>query len=144
MLLAKRVQRPSTSLSKIFENFFNEDMMNFPTQFNKTVPAVNIRENEDGFSLEVAAPGLNKEDFSIELNDNVLVISSSKNTENEVNEDNYTRREFSYEAFQRAFTLPETVDVTKINAKYENGILVVDLPKKEEAKPQPARTIKVG
>ena len=87
---------------------------------------------------------MTKEDFNLELNDDVLTISSEKKVENEEKKDNYTRREFSFQSFKRSFSLPETVDSANIHAKYENGILTIDLPKKEEAKPQPARTIEIG
>ncbi len=147
MLLAKRVHRPVNSFSNIFDSFFNDDILNFPTKVNhwkNTSPSVNIKETEEGFNLELAAPGLVKEDFNLELNDDVLTISSEKKVENEAQKDNYTRREFSYQSFKRSFSLPESVDHANINAKYENGILSITLPKKEEAKPQPKRLIEIG
>ena len=147
MLVRKRVHRPVTSLSQIFDTFFNEDILNYPTKVNhlkKSVPSVNIKESENAFNLELAAPGLTKADFKIELHEDILTISAEQKVDNEVKEDKYTRREFSFQSFKRSFNLPETIDTSNINAKYENGVLLVDLPKKEEAKPQPARTIEIG
>lgn len=147
MLLTKRVHRPTRSFANVFDTFFNEDMLNFPTKVNhwkNSSPSVNIKETEENFSLELAAPGLTKEDFNLELNEDILTISSEKKVENEETKDNYTRREFSYQSFKRSFSLPESVDSANINAKYENGILNIVLPKKEEAKPQPVRMIEIG
>jgi HSP20 family protein len=93
----------------------------------------------------MAAPGMTKDDFKIELNNSVLTISSEKQSENQSKEDkNITRREFSYQSFSRSFTLPVIVETEKISAKYENGILRVNIPKKEEAKPKPLKQIKVS
>ena len=108
------------------------------------VPAVNIKENERGFEMELAIPGLKKEDVNIEVDENVLTISSELKVENETTEDNFTRKEFSYSSFKRAFTLPETIDEDKINAKHEDGILRLTLPKKDEALPKPKRLIEIG
>ena len=92
----------------------------------------------------MAAPGFSKDEFRIELNNDLLTISSEKKVENETKEgENFTRREFSYQSFSRSFTLPNTVNSDKIGAKYENGILKVLIPKKEEAKPKPAKQIKI-
>ena len=105
------------------------------------VPAVNIKENEKDFELELAVPGRKKEDFQIEINENVLTISSASKIEENIEKDNYTRREFVYSSFKRAFTLPETVDEDNIKANYDNGILKFSLPKKAEALPKLKRTI---
>tara|TARA_R110002073_G_scaffold72537_1_gene177190 strand:- start:167479 stop:167907 length:429 start_codon:yes stop_codon:yes gene_type:complete len=118
------------------------------TNFSKTntsLPAVNIKENEDEFTVEVAVPGMDKKDFQIDLNNDVLTISSERKNENEVVEDNYTRKEYSYQSFKRSFNLPKNVvDSDKINATYKNGELTIAIPKREEAKPKPARLIEVG
>lgn len=105
------------------------------------LPAVNIMENESDFSLELSVPGRKKEDFTIEVDDNVLTISAEVKREEETVEKNYTRKEFGYAAFKRAFTLPDTVNADAIEAHYENGILSFVLPKKEEALPKPKRMI---
>jgi len=93
----------------------------------------------------MAAPGMEKDDFKIELNNSVLSISSEKESKNETKEGkNITRREFSYQSFSRSFTLPAIVETDRITSKYENGILQVNIPKKEEAKPKPLKQIKVS
>jgi HSP20 family protein len=113
-------------------------------KWNTSVPAVNIKDNTENFELELAVPGMKKDDFSVEIDNDVLTISSEVQTENEENKDNYTRKEFSVTSFKRAFTLPDTVDGAKIDAKYEDGILRLILPKKQEALPKPKRMIEIA
>jgi len=96
------------------------------------IPAVNIKEENDKFMLEMAAPGMKKDDFQINLDNYQLTISSEKKEEKKEKEDNYTRREFVYSSFSRSFTLPKSIDIEKIKADYKNGILSIVLPKKEE------------
>jgi HSP20 family protein len=133
----------------LFDDFFSRDLwnwgMNNNSSTNTTIPLVNIKETADNFEVEMAAPGMNKEDFKIELDGNVLTITSERKDENEVKEgDRYTRREFSYQSFQRSFQLPkEVVDAEKIEAKYENGVLRLLVPKKEEARPRPPKMIQI-
>lgn len=112
---------------------------------SSSIPAVNIRETSDSFEVEMAAPGMTKKDFRIELDNNLLTISSEKKQENEQKEgDRYTKREFSYQSFQRSFTLPKNVvDDDKIRARYEDGVLRLSIPKKEEAKPRPPKQIEI-
>ncbi len=107
-------------------------------------PAVNIKEGEKDFELELAVPGRKKSDFNIEIDKDVLTISSEIEQDKEVKEENYTRREFGFSSFKRAFTLPETIDNEKIRAHYENGLLKFVLPKKEEALPKPKRMIELS
>jgi len=132
-----------------FDRFFENDMFdwsnrNFSTT-NTTLPSVNIKEGTENFEVEMAAPGFTKKDFRIELNNDLLTISSEKQVENETKEgEQFTRREFSYQSFSRSFTLPVTVEGDKISAKYENGILKVNIPKKEEAKPRPVKQISIS
>ena len=139
--------RYQNQMPNLFERFFNTDLewnRNNYSEPNTTLPSVNIKENTDAFEVEVAAPGFDKSDFNIELNNDILTISSENQTENEVKEDEkITRREFSYQSFSRSFTLPELVEDEKISAKYENGILSIKIPKKEEAKPKPVKQIAV-
>jgi HSP20 family protein len=113
-------------------DFFDWSNRNYsPT--NTTIPSVNIKENDDEFEVELAAPGLVKSDFNIELNKDLMTISSEKKTENETNEGKqFARREFSYQSFSRSFYLPNSADAEKIKARYENGILKVSIPKKED------------
>ena len=136
------------SYPSLFDRFFENDLLdwsnrNFSTT-NTTLPSVNIKEGNENFEVEVAAPGLNKEDFKIEMNNDLLTISSEKKEENEVKENEcYTCREFSYQSFSRSFTLPHIADGDKVIAKYENGILKVTIPKKEEAKTKLSRMIEI-
>ncbi len=144
MLLA----RNSNLFPSIFDRFFDGEAFDWSNRnfsnTNTTLPSVNIKENQDAFTVELAAPGFEKGDFKIELNNNLLTISSEKKVENETKEGEYfTKREFSYQSFSRSFTLPNLADGEKIAANYENGILSVAIPKKEEAKPKPARMIEI-
>lgn len=108
------------------------------------IPAVNIKENEDGFALEMMAPGLKKSDFNLELNQNTLTISvESKKTETEKSE-KFTRREFQINAFKRSFTLPENIEENQISANYEDGILHVSLPIKKEINQTTKRLIEIS
>src|SRR5215210_575122 len=99
-----------------------------------TVPSVNVIENEQNYDVSVAAPGLKKEDFKIDLNGNMLTISSEKEEQKEEKEGKYNRKEYNYSSFSRSFTLPEDVNRDQIQAKYEDGVLKLTLPKKEEVK----------
>ena len=129
------------------DNFFSSDLPSvFTSNFNTgmTLPKVNIRETADAFWVEMAVPGMKKSDFHIDLDNQLLSISTELKQEEERQEDNYTRREFGYSSFKRTFKLPESVDDSKINASYNDGILNIHLPKKEEAKQKPARTIKIS
>ena len=109
-----------------------------------TLPAVNISESDDKFVVELAAPGLKKEDFKIEVEERVLKISAESKTENKSDDKRYSRSEFSYASFSRSFNLPELVSADSISAEYQNGVLAINLPKREEAKPKPVREIKVS
>jgi len=148
MSLAKR--RTSDflpSLTRFFgDDFFSRDwgLSNF-SNTETTLPAVNISESEDTFEVQMAAPGMQKKDFNNELDGNLLTISSEKQDQREETEGKYSRREFSYQSFQRTFNLPkEVVDVDKINATYQDGVLRLIIPKREEAKKQPRKTINVS
>ncbi|MDX1365777.1 Hsp20/alpha crystallin family protein [Arenibacter latericius] len=129
------------------DDFFNEGLPSiFSQNFNSgiSLPKVNIKETADAYFVEMAIPGLKKSDFKIDLDNQVLSISTEMEEENEHKDGNYTRREFGYSSFKRSFSLPESVDEDKIKANYNEGILNVRLPKKEEAKQKPARTIKIS
>jgi len=139
----------SNQLPSIFDRFFENEILDWSrrnySSAGTTLPSVNIKENTEGYEVEVAAPGLDKKDFNIELNNNVLLISAEKEQENEVKEDDqFTRKEFSYQSFSRSFTLPDTVNAKKIHAKYKDGILRIVIPKKEEAKPKPPKQISIS
>lgn len=138
------MKRNTMMFPSLMNEMFKPDWYGGMDNHSGNFPAVNIQDNEREFLLELAIPGQKKEDFNIEVDNQVLSISMEKKEENEVKEDNFTRREFSYSSFRRAFTLPETVNEDGIEAKYEDGILRFVLPKKEEALPKPKRMIEIG
>jgi HSP20 family protein len=149
MSLIKRNRNPLNFFPLFDDDFLERDILNWGLSNNSntgtTIPAVNIKETPDAFEVEMAAPGMTKDDFNIELDSNVLTIRSEKNMEQEQKDgERYSRKEFSYQSFQRTFTLPkEVVDEDKIEAKYENGVLRLIIPKKEQAKQKPARMIQI-
>ncbi|MGF6928546.1 HSP20 family protein [Chitinophaga sp. W2I13] len=149
MSLIKRNGNQFPAFPALFDDFFGRELFNWGnnnySSTSTTVPAVNIRETDDNFEVEVAAPGMDKKDFKITLDGNLLTISSAKQHTEETKEKNYSRREFSYQSFQRSFELQkDVVDEEKINARYENGLLLLTIPKKEEAKQKAPRTIEIG
>ena len=128
------------------DDWFDSSLANWKSS-GTTLPAVNVRETNDEFRIEVAAPGMKRDDFKVELDNNVLIISSQREDSREEKDNNgdYTRREFSYQSFQRSFTLPEgKVEGDKIAASYVDGILKVTVPKREEAKIKPAKQIAIS
>jgi HSP20 family protein len=132
----------------LFNDFFSRDLLDWTTRnfsdTNTTLPSVNISEGPDSYEVDMAAPGLEKKDFKIELTHGALTISSEKKVENETKSGKqFTRREYSYQSFSRSFTLPETVESEKISAKYENGVLKVVIPKKAVAKTKSQKTIEI-
>jgi len=139
------VKRNYSNFPSIIDEFLKPDWFGGFQNFQTNIPAVNIKESDTNYSLELAAPGKGKDDFIIEIDHNVLTISSEVKTENEQKDDSgrYTRREFGYAAFSRAFTLPDTVNTEDINANYENGVLYVTIPKKQEALPKSKRLIAI-
>ena len=112
--------------------------------FKESVPAANVKETETEYVLELAIPGRKKEDFNVEIDNDILTISSEVKSEENKEDDGYTRREFTFSSFKRVFSLPETISLDKINATYEDGILKFVLPKKEEALPKPKRLIEIA
>jgi len=127
----------------LIDDFINTDWNLKVPSFSGTVPAVNIKELDSQFEIELAVPGMNKDDFEIEVEDGVLSISSTQEEEQVNEKGKFTRREFSYSSFRRSFTLPDSVDSTKIDATYKEGVLLVLLPKDKEAQPQPKKLIKI-
>ncbi len=124
-----------------FEGFVNDLFNEFPATLGKTVrqdvlqfPPVNIVEKADSYHLDMAAPGLTKADFNIKLEGNLLIISAEKKEETKNETDKVVRREFSHKSFKRSFTLDEKIEASGISAKYDNGVLTLELPKKEEVK----------
>ena len=143
------VRKSNSYLPTFWDNFFSKELMDWDnsnfSSTDTTLPAINVKENSDAYEIEVAAPGMSKNDFRINLEHNRLTISSEKKEEKKEEEKgHFTRREFSYQSFQRSFSVPETlVDAEKITARYSDGILRITLPKKEEVKPKPAREISI-
>lgn len=136
-----------SNVSNWLDDIFNRDLPSvFTSNFNTgmSLPKVNIKETADAFIVEMAVPGLKKSDFRIDLDNQVLSISTETKEESEHKGENYTRREFGYSSFKRTFNLPESVNDEKIDANYKEGILSILLPKKEEAKQKPARSIKIS
>ncbi|MCJ7932325.1 MAG: Hsp20/alpha crystallin family protein [Chryseobacterium sp.] len=139
----------NSSLPNLFDDFFNRELFNWGnnnySSTSTTVPSVNIKENGEAYEVQVAAPGMEKNDFEVKLDGNLLTISSKKQDSSETTEENFTRREFSYQSFQRSFELPrDVVDQDNINAKYENGLLMLTIPKKEAVKQRPPRLIEIS
>jgi len=120
--------------SDVFDSIFNDTF--FSDRMVTRVPAANISESPDHYHLELAAPGLKKDDFKLNLERNVLNISVEQTQQDNQQERNFNKREFSYTSFVRSFTLPDSADENGIEAKYQDGILCIDIPKKEEAKMQ--------
>ncbi len=137
------VKRNNLVFPALMNEIFKPDWFGGMENLSSNVPAVNIKENEKDFELELAVPGRKKYDFNIEINDNVLTVSSEITTESEAATHNYSRKEFGYTSFKRAFTLPETINEDQIEAAYEDGILKFVLPKKAEALPKPKRHIEL-
>jgi HSP20 family protein len=153
MKLARRSNNLFPAVPSLMDEFLGNDLSRwfdnepFFSRVNVSVPAANIKETEASYEVELAAPGLKKDDFHVQLDNNVLIISSENKSEKEEKDDkgNYTRREFNYQSFSRSFKLPEnTVNTEKIQANYEHGVLKILLPKKEEAQVKPVREIKIN
>ena len=149
MTLMKRTQDYYPTFPSFFDKFFEGNLMDWNnwnySSTDTTLPAVNVKEDKDSYTIEVAAPGMAKEDFKVDYENGRLTISSERKNESREKDGNYTRREFSYQSFQRSFTVPENiVNGEKIAASYKEGILHISLPKREEVKPKPAREIKIS
>lgn len=140
----RQLRRNSVWLPEVFNDFFETDFM---SKANATAPAINVKESDKGYIVELAAPGMTKEDFCVHINDDGNLIIKMENN-HEVKEENntmrYLRREFSYSKFEQTLVLPDDVDKEKIAAHVENGVLTVELPKMEETKVKVARQITVG
>lgn len=137
---------PTTAANSLLNNLFNNNFFEWPASFSEAesnfLPPVNIIENEDNYLLEVFAAGFAKNDFKVEVHEGTLTIATDVKETNQ--EKNYTRKEFGIQNFRRSFKLMEKeIDAEKISAQYENGVLRLTLPKREEAKPKPARMIEI-
>jgi len=125
-------------------NFFNDDFFTVLPNRTSSVPAVNIREDEKYYALDLAVPGMDKKDLNIDINEDVLTISSESKNETEESKDGFKRKEFSYRAFTRSFYIPENVNREMIEANYKDGILSVNLPKQEEEKSKVTKKIEIS
>lgn len=152
--MTQLLKRNKSVLPSIVSDFFNPDRLFSPSILDFegglldrssaiAIPDANITENDKEYSIELAAPGLEKKDFKVEIQDGILTISAEKKEEKTEEDKNYRRREFSYDSFSRSFTLPDNSMSDKIDAKYANGVLHLTLPKKEVTISKPAKQIKV-
>lgn len=145
---AKRNGHLVSDVPSLFDDFFRSDFLRWPSLPERMpLPAVNVKETNSAFELELAVPGMKKEDFRIELDNDTLTISCEKENANEEKdkEGNYTRREFSYQSFSRSFRVPEnTVLADKISANYKDGILCITVPKSEQSISKAPKQIKVS
>lgn len=132
------------SFSPFLSNIFDDDFFPVLSNRSNSTPAVNIKENEKNYTLELAVPGIDKKDLKIDISEDVLTISSETKNETEENQDGYKRKEFSYSSFCRSFYIPENVNREKIGASYKDGILSVELPKQEEEKNKLSRQVKIS
>jgi HSP20 family protein len=139
---ANRLGYFPTVFSEMFDDFFNENVV--PRNVFKSVPSVNIIEKPESYKIELAAPGMNKEDFKVSVEEGVIRISAEKKEEKAEATEQYNRKEFNYSTFERAFTLPENVNAEDVKAEYLNGILNLVLPKKVEEKAKLSRQIQIS
>lgn len=149
----KTLMKSNNSLFPAFpsfmEDFFMRDLLGgnngeLKTSPN-TLPAVNFSESNDAYVIELAAPGMKRGDFQVELDQHILTVSSARENKSENRQGTYTRKEFNYQRFQRSFALPENkIEGEKINARYSDGILYITVPKKEEAKVKPPKQIAIS
>ncbi len=138
------VKRNNVLFPSLMNEFFKPDWFGGMDNVNYNVPAANVKETESEYLLELAVPGRKKEDFNVEIDNDLLTISSEVKNEDSTVDEGYTRKEFTFSSFKRVFSLPETVAADKINASYEDGVLKFVLPKKEEALPKPKRLIEIA
>lgn len=140
------LRKNRASFPSLIDEFLGRDLMDsvFAGETGISTPAVNVVETADDFRIEVAAPGLDKKDFQIDLDGRMLTISSQKEFKNEEKNERYMRREFSYSGFSRSFSLPESVNAEKIKANHKDGILLINIPKREEAKQKPPKQISIS
>jgi HSP20 family protein len=139
-------RRPGLGLTSVFNEFFepwNEWLVSGTSSRQLTMPNVNIVESKDNYRMEVAAPGLHKKDFTINVDGNVLTISGQKEENKEENKDEYSRQEYNYSSFSRSFTLPEDIRANHIEATYDGGILKLTLPRNVDMADKKTTTVTV-
>ena len=128
---------------RFFDDFWGRDLFD-KNEFSTTVPAVNINEGAEEFNIELAVPGIDKKDINIEVDNGLMTVSYENKSENEQNKKEYYKKEFNYHSFSRTFSLPDSVNTDQIKATYKDGILHMSIPKKDEAKQKPVRTISIS
>jgi HSP20 family protein len=135
----------SRNFSSWIDEFFNDAVREtVGNETGRMKPSVNVKETDEDFQMEIAAPGMDKDDFNLEIEEGLLKLHAEKKEEHEEKEgEKFLRREFSYSSFERSFALPENVDAEKIEANYNNGVLQLHIPKIEPAKPKRKR-IEIG
>lgn len=138
------IRKQNPFFPSLVDELFNQERRVRTSSISSTTPAVNIIEKDIQFMIELAAPGNKKEDFEIEIEDGILSISSSNKEDNTSEKETFTRQEFSYNSFRRSFTIPKSVDVSSIEATYNEGVLLIKLLKLEEALPQPKKLITIS
>ena len=138
------IRKQNPFFPSLVDELFNQERRVRTSSISSTTPAVNIIEKDIQFMIELAAPGKKKEDFEIEIEDGILSISSSNKEDNTSEKETFTRQEFSYNSFRRSFTIPESVNVSSIEATYNEGIFLIKLLKLEEALPQPKKLITIS
>ena len=136
-LIRKQNSRFPTIMEELFNNNWNASI----SDYSNSKPAVNVKEDDKSFTLQIAAPGINKNDFEISLENRVLSVEVVKKDEHDVND--FTSKEFDYNSFKRSFSIPKSIELLKINASYINGILKINLPKNKEDQLQPKKFIKI-
>ena len=143
MSLVRRSDWPMIG-GNLLSDFFDDDrFFNSPWLKGQSVPAVNVKENDKNFEVELAAPGFDKGDFKIDMDNGMLTISAERKNENEKKDDNYTRREFGYTSFSRSFNLPKNTSEEDINAAFENGVLRLTISKKDVQASKPKKAIEI-
>lgn len=135
------IRKQNSRFPSIMEEFFNNNWNTSISDYSNSKPAVNVKEDDKSFTLQIAAPGINKNDFEISLENRVLSIEVVKKDEHDVND--FTSKEFDYNSFKRSFSIPKSIELLKINASYINGILKINLPKNKEDQLQPKKFIKI-
>jgi HSP20 family protein len=144
MTIIRRMNDNYPVFQNWFEDFFAPVQNSSNNRFRASVPAVNIAEDENKYEIEFAVPGLTKSDFSINLENDLLIVKTEKDNNSQETNSNYTRKEFNFSSFQRTFTIPESADGDKIKAEYKDGILSIEIPKKEEAKVKAPKQIEIA
>jgi len=136
------IRKQTPFITSLFDDYVNQDW-DFKVSSSAGTPAVNIKELDNQFEIDLAVPGKKKSDFEIEVEEGLLSISSSMKEDQVTEKAKFTRREFSYNSFKRTFTIPDSVDPSNIEAHYSEGVLKLSLPKRKEALPQPKKLIKI-